>query len=209
MQDNLFSVTRYTAMIVILGFTSSIANGKTYIEPEDGNVAKLRIINSDPVRYFMSINIADPETCKVGLMVGWLNGGRKIDTRRVDMLDPQPVKEGMLERNIPAGKSLSFVPMVTARLNAFEVLTSMGPSRGIVRDKQASACETPVFSPVRGSEYELIYNPAPSACTVSLNELTKSADGQVVRTEISNTVTRWISPVLGTYFRGVPKAVCR
>lgn len=191
---------------------SACAGPEAFREPESGPVAKIRIKNAHPEAYYITVRVGDPGPCTVGSHLGFLNGGREIDTRRVGMLDAEPVREGLIERRIPAGQPITFVPQVIANLDWITILTIQGKSeasRDRAREAQASACATPAFVPRDGEEYELVYDAAPGQCKVSLSRLSQGSDGKVVRSEIGEQAQRWMSPVLGSYLLGVPSVSCR
>lgn len=174
------------AIVVTLSFfVASCANIPHYTEPAQGEVAKIRIKNLQGDAYYMFVNAVDPAKCTVTSFVGHLNGGSEVDARRVGMLDPEEVKEGVLERRVGAGQPISFVPFVWPKLNAFEILTGAGWSRDAVRSAQSATCWTPIFVPKSGEEYELLLRPRPDKCTVSLFRLELNPGGQVVRTEVA------------------------
>lgn len=176
---------RVAIIVTFSLFVASCASVPSYTEPAQGKIAKIRIKNLEGDAYYMSVNAVEPAKCAVASFVGHLNGGAEVDARRVDMLDAEEVKEGVLERRIPAGRPISFVPFVFPKLNAFEVLTGAGWSRDTVRSLQSATCWTPIFVPESGEEYELLYRPRPDNCLVSLSRLELNTGGQVVRTEVA------------------------
>jgi hypothetical protein len=180
-----------------------------YPEPPSTPSAKVRFKNLQVERYYMAINAADPEKCLATSMVGWLNGGRELDTQRVRMLDSEAIKPGILERHVPAGKSTSFAPFVVPQLDAFTILTGMGISKDHVIAVQSGACETPVFVPKAGEEYEILYDPSPGACRVTLVRLSAGPDGKVLREDLTKTATGSVAHVPGTYRQGIPKVTCK
>jgi hypothetical protein len=192
---------------------SACATPEAFREPGHLHSAKLRIKNTNLEEFFLAVSAADPTSCSVSGIVGWVNGGKEIDPNRVGMLESEDFKEGILERRIPADTSIAFVPQVIARLDWVTTMTVMGAamedSRERVRGAQSGVCSTPVFMPREGEEYELIFTPSPGSCTVKLYKLTSSSDGKVHRTDVVSSVTRWISPIPGTYIRGIPKVTCR
>lgn len=192
---------------------SACATQDVFQEPQDSPSAKLRIRNAVPEAFFINVRTADPSSCTVGPLVGWVNGGKQIDTRRVGMLDTEPVKEGILERRIAAGVPITFVPQVIANLDWVTIMTirgeAMESSRERARNAQAGVCATPSFTPVAGEEYELTYRPAPGTCSVTLEKLSAGSNGKTTRVDISNSTTHRIYPVPGSYFMGIPKVTCQ
>jgi hypothetical protein len=117
------------------------------------------------------------------------------------MLDSEETKEGIVERRVTAGKPISFVPGVWAKLDG---LTMLGfGSRQQVQAAQTAACSTPVFIPRTGEEYEVLYNPLPGVCRVSLIRLSAGPEGKVSREEITGNATGSVSAE-GPWTLGAP-----
>ena len=185
--------------VLILLLVASCSSLPPYAEPDAALSAKVRIRNLQVESYYMHIMLVDPEKCSASAFVGIVTGGREPDARRVGMLGSEEIKQGILERQVETGKPISFVPHVFAKLDAFTVLTSMGVSQDTVRDAQTAACATPVFVPKAGEQYEILYNPLPGNCRVTLVRLSSAVDGTVTREDITGTATGTVASAHRTY----------
>jgi hypothetical protein len=185
-----------------------------YVEPQDKNIAKLRIKIQEPVAYNMNIAMADTKTCKPTASLGLLSGARENDANRIGILDTVPPQEGIMERRVTPGTPLAIVPLMSwAKLNAAQIFSgavarvptvtpgSASPAQKTVNsndDYQRRAkenasiaalspgvCLSPEFTPEAGKEYEVLFTQTPGSCKVSVSELYKDTSGLVARKNIT------------------------
>jgi hypothetical protein len=162
---------------------------RAYVEPEGVPTAKLRIVQQEPLAYYVFVSAYDPTACKLSAGIGWLSGGRKVDAERLDMPESQPPKEGIVERKVAAGTPIAFAPSLMVPHVSFlqgvgAALFPLGASGDSIRNAATRLCPAPVFTPVAGENYELQLRPVPGECTARLYRLGVDAAGAAVREEI-------------------------
>src|SRR5262245_14937731 len=65
--------------------------------------AKLRLVMKEPMATNIHVSVVDTGTCK-SLSDVWITGGvKRFYAPRVGMLDARPVREGVVELEVPAG----------------------------------------------------------------------------------------------------------
>ncbi len=156
-------------------------SAKKYTEPS-GESASLRIVLPNPEAYSVHIAEYDPIACKKSADVGWLSGGRKVDSVRIGMPDSEAPREGILERRIPANRPIAFgtsfiMPKQSIASSLMGAANPAGASADNLRNAMAAICETPVFTPVPGALYQLTFQPRPQGCESSLSRLESNPAG--------------------------------
>lgn len=167
----------------------SLLAAHAYTEPEGVPTANLRIVQQEPLAYYVFLSAYDPITCKLSAKVGWLSGGRDTDAERLGMPESQPPKEGVVERKIAAGQPIAFAPsLMFPRLSFLQgvgaALFPLGSSGNSVRNAATRMCPALVLNPVAGENYELQVRPVPGECTARLYRLSIDAADAVIRDEL-------------------------
>jgi hypothetical protein len=162
---------------------------KKYVEPLN-ETANLRIVLINPDAYSVHIAEYDLTTCKRGADVGWVSGGRKIDSNRVGMPDSETPREGLLERRIATNKPVAFgtrfiMPKQSILSSLMAATNPSGSSATALADAQAAVCEVPIFTAIPGENYELHLQPLPKACEITLFRFAANPDGSFLREKIS------------------------
>lgn len=178
-------------ILVILLFMvcSNTVMAKKYAAPI-GETASLRIVLANPEAYSVHIAEYDLTSCKRGADVGWLSGGRKIDAERIDMPGSEPVREGILERRIAAGKPIAFgtrfiMPKQSILTSLMAATSPSGASASALADAQAAICEAPVFTAKPGEWYELHLQLLPQSCQSELFRLYLDTNNNLQRELVS------------------------
>ena len=171
--------------ILLLIFVCNTAMAKKYVEPLS-DTASLRIVLLNPEAYSVHIAEFDLTTCKRGADVGWISGGRKIDTNRIEMPGSEAPREGLLERRIPADKPIAFgtrfiMPKQSILSSLMGATNPGGASAAALADAQAAICEVPVFTAKPGELYELHLQPLPQSCKSELFRIQVNSDGTLQR----------------------------
>ncbi len=166
----------------------SDVSAKKYAEP-GGETANLRIVLLNPEAYSVHIAEYDLAVCKRGADVGWLSGGRKIDTVRIDMPGSEAPREGLLERRITTGHPIAFgtrfiMPKQSVLSSLMAATNPAGASATALADAQAAICEAPVFTAKPGESYELHLQPLPQSCQSELFRIHLNSDGSLQREPI-------------------------
>ena len=166
-------------LLFFLCFGSALA--KKYVEPT-GASAGLRIVLVNPESYSVHIAEYDVATCRRGGDVGWVSGGRKVDTVRIGMPGEEAPREGILERRIPVGRPFSFgtrfiMPKQSIAQSLMGATNPGGASAEALANAHAAICEAPVFMPEAGVFYELTLALSPQRCEATLSRLKPTADG--------------------------------
>jgi hypothetical protein len=184
-------------VIVILLFfmCCDTALAKKYLEPL-GETASLRIVLKNPEAYSVFIAEYDPIACKKSADVGWVSGGRKIDSIRVGMPESEAPREGILERRIPSNRPFAFgtsfiIPKQSVAQSLMGAAFPGGASSTALLDALAAICEAPVFSAKPGEFYELHLQPIPQSCKSELFRLDTDPDGRLQRTSIETSRIRF------------------
>jgi hypothetical protein len=167
--------------ILIFITCSNTAMAKKYVEPLNDS-ASLRIVLLNPDAYSVHIAEYDLSTCKRGADVGWLSGGRKIDTNRIGMPDSEAPREGIIERRIRTDQPVAFgtrfiMPKQSILSSLMGATNPGGASATALADAQAAICEVPVFTAKPGELYELHLQPMPQSCLAELFQIELNADG--------------------------------
>lgn len=170
-------------LLFFLCFSSALA--KKYVEPS-GASAGLRIVLVNPKDYSVHIAEYDVATCRRAGDVGWVSGGRKVDTVRIGMPGEEAPREGILERRIPVGRLFSFgtrfiMPKQSITQSLMSATNPGGASAEALANAQAAMCEAPVFIPEAGVFYELNLALSPQRCEATLSRLKPAAGGQSQR----------------------------
>ncbi|HWS40911.1 MAG TPA: hypothetical protein VN247_06440 [Arenimonas sp.] len=157
------------------------AMAKKYVEPIS-DTASLRIVLLNPESYSMHIAEYDLTTCKRGADVGWISGGRKIDTTRIGMPGSEEPREGILERRIPANQPIAFgtrfiMPKQSILSSLMAATNPGGANATALADAQAAICEVPVFTAKPGELYSLHLQPLPQSCKSELYRIQVNTDG--------------------------------
>lgn len=165
--------------------------GAEYKVPDGQSTAKLRIQMPEPIYYSVFTSVFNEKKCKPASTLGWVSGGRKIDTVRVGMLDSVAPRQGILERVIAAGKPIAIGPsFAVANIGFLEGLFSGNPvAAQDIRAKQPAQCIIPIFTPISGAEYEMAIKLGPGSCELKLYRLNDNGDGTVSRSELSTDAT--------------------
>lgn len=175
--------------VFILSIVCNAAMAKKYVEPLN-ETANLRIVLINPDAYSVHIAEYDLTTCKRGADVGWISGGRKIDTNRIGMPGSEEPREGILERRIPANQPIAFgtrfiMPKQSILSSLMGATNPLGASATALADAQSAVCEVPIFTAIPGENYELHLQPLPKACEITLYGFTANPDGSSLREKIS------------------------
>lgn len=149
------------------------------------NTAKVRFNNLSNDKYNMRLTTQEPGTCKDKGYIAWITGGRDADAQRLGMLDSPPVREGVVERLVPAGEPLRLLAPSAAKVNAFATLTVLGLSRDYVASLIPGVCKVPEFVPERNQQYEVDFFPEPGKCTAVLKRLRQAENGAIIK-EVMN-----------------------
>jgi hypothetical protein len=170
-------------------------SAKKYAEPS-GESASLRIVLPNPEAYSVHIAEYDPIACKKSADVGWLSGGRKVDSVRIGMPDSEVPREGILERRIPANKPFAFgtsfiMPKQSIASSLMGAANPMGASAGNLQNAMSAICEAPVFTPMPGALYLLTFQPRPQGCESTLSRLESSPDDGIQLVPISTDRIRF------------------
>jgi hypothetical protein len=179
---------RVVTTAIILLVASGCAQMPQYRDSTEPNAAKLRIKMEEPLVSNLFLGAIDVEKCEQTAVFNWLTGG--IDSlykdRGVEMLDPQPHKEGLLEFRVSSGKSIAALPRLhVAKANAAEVLFAFNPViQEAFRKKQPGDCPTPAFVPKAGGQYEIVFRVLPGQCETAIYEL-KQNGASVARTDVT------------------------
>ena len=173
-------------LLVVVSTMAGCTGIPTYVEPNVAPFAKVRVVLTNPGQFYMSAATFDASSCKASSIWGWVNGGGKPDARRIDMLDSKPPANGILERQVPAGRRIAIGPgMLFAHLSAGQIMFATSPfAQEGIRNAQASGCLIPEFTPEEGGEYEVVITPVPHSCGISLQKLTSGPNGEVQRTSL-------------------------
>ena len=180
---------KHLLVIFLFFIFCGTASAKKYAEPLS-DTANLRIVLINPEAYSVHIAEYDLTTCKRGADVGWVSGGRKIDSIRTDMPGSEPPREGILERRIATNKPIAFgtgfiMPKQSILSSLMGATNPSGASATALADAQAAICEVPVFEAKPGENYELHLHPLPQACTSQLFRMTVDTNGSLLREPVT------------------------
>lgn len=161
------------------------AMAKKYVEPTS-DTASLRIVLLNPEAYSVHIAEYDLMACKRGADVGWISGGRKIDTNRIGMPGSETPREGILERRITVNQPIAFgtrfiMPKQSILSSLMGATNPGGASATALADAQAAICEVPVIIAKPGELYELHLHPLPQICQAELFRIQVNIDGTMQR----------------------------
>jgi len=173
-----------TCILFIVAATqlTSCSSLPKYEQPATLPQAKVRFILTNPEQYYGHLHSVDLNTCKLSADVGWLNGGREVDSIRVGMRDSPPIREGVVERIVVAEQRLNIVP--TFLLPTWKWIYVLKAAQTEFQSAQPWGCAAPMFVPKTNGQYEYSITPGPGSCEIVVHTLELSPAGEVIRNKI-------------------------